>query len=68
MRVHAKKCEWLFACTADTEGNFSITISSIPYAYLTATATDPVDGTSEFSDVFVATIVQKVFFPLIVVK
>jgi parallel beta-helix repeat protein len=41
---------------ADGSGNFTVTVSSLTQSYLTATATDEDDGTSEFSDVFEATV------------
>jgi uncharacterized repeat protein (TIGR01451 family) len=40
---------------ADPGGAFTITVSGLPALYLTATATDPADGTSEFSAVYTAT-------------
>jgi hypothetical protein len=42
--------------TADAGGNFTVTVSSLAQSYLTATATDVISGTSEFSDVFTATV------------
>ena len=37
---------------ADSSGTFTVTVSSLSKLYLTATATDAADNTSEFSDVF----------------
>jgi uncharacterized repeat protein (TIGR01451 family) len=47
---------YLGSAVADGGGNFSLTVPHLSYPYLTATATDAVDGTSEFSDVFTAEI------------
>ncbi len=41
---------------ADPAGDYDIVVDSLPYPYLTATATDIDDGTSEFSAVFTASI------------
>jgi len=43
---------FLWMGTAGPAGDFDITVDSLPYPYLTATATDLDDGTSEFSEVF----------------
>jgi CSLREA domain-containing protein len=56
--------------TATTSGAFTVTVSSLSDPYLTATATDATDGTSEFSEVFTATVplappVSPVYLPLI---
>jgi titin len=55
---------------ADGSGNFTVTVSALGHPYLTATATDEIDGTSEFSDVFEVTVplappVGPVFLPII---
>jgi parallel beta-helix repeat protein len=44
--------------TADASGNFTITVDTLSHPYLTATATDVISGTSEFSGVytFIATV------------
>jgi hypothetical protein len=42
--------------TADAGGAFTVTVSRLSDAYLTATATDAFSGTSEFSAVFTATV------------
>jgi CSLREA domain-containing protein len=53
--------------TATTSGAFTVTVSSLSKPYLTATATDATDGTSEFSAVFTATVSvgRKVYLPII---
>ena len=42
--------------TAGGAGDYALTVTSLPHPYLTATATDNTDGTSEFSAVFTAPI------------
>jgi hypothetical protein len=42
--------------TADASGAFTVTASALTQPYLTATATDLISGTSEFSAVFTATV------------
>ena len=49
--------------TSDIGGVFTVTASSLDKPYLTATATDVIDGTSEFSAVFVTEI--KIYLPLV---
>jgi uncharacterized repeat protein (TIGR01451 family) len=44
------------SATTDGSGNFSLEVPFLPYPYLTATATDSDDGTSEFSAVYTAMI------------
>jgi hypothetical protein len=53
--------------TATTSGAFTVTVSSLSDPYLTATATDATDGTSEFSAVFTATVPvgRDVYLPII---
>jgi hypothetical protein len=53
--------------TADAGGAFTVTVSSLSDPYLTATATDEVSGTSEFSEVFTATVTGggSVYLPII---
>jgi hypothetical protein len=56
--------------TADTSGNFTITVASLNSLYLTATATDG-RGTSEFSTPFLVTVplapdAGKVYLPIII--
>lgn len=55
---------YLGSTTADGGGAFNLSLPFQPYPYLTATATDATDGTSEFSDVFRST-VQPCFLPMI---
>jgi hypothetical protein len=55
---------YLDSTTANASGNFSFTFSIMSYPDLTATATDPEDGTSEFSEVFTSQF-RVVFLPLI---
>ncbi len=52
--------------TATTSGAFTVTVSSLSDPYLTATATDA-RGTSEFSEVFTATVPvgRNVYLPII---
>jgi titin len=52
---------------ADSSGTFTVTVDSLSPSepYLTATATNATDTTSEFSDVFESTI-KKVYLPLVV--
>ncbi|MBN1217951.1 MAG: CSLREA domain-containing protein [Anaerolineae bacterium] len=42
--------------TADGSGNFTVTVTSLAQPYLTATASDVISGTSEFSGVFSVTV------------
>ena len=56
---------WLDRTTADASGNFSLTLWTSPYPYLTATASLPVDGTSEFSAVFTAELPDIIYLPTI---
>ena len=53
--------------TADTNGVFTVTVSSLNNPYLTATATDAISGTSEFSAVFTATVTggYNIYVPII---
>ncbi len=56
--------------TANASGAFTLTVSSLSDPYLTATATDVVSGTSEFSAVFTATVplapsVGPLYLPII---
>jgi hypothetical protein len=53
--------------TATASGAFTVTVSSLSEPYLTATATDAADGTSEFSEVFTATVPvgRDVYLPII---
>jgi CSLREA domain-containing protein len=57
--------------TATSSGAFTVTVSYITKPFLTATATDEMDGTSEFSEVFSATVplappVGPVYLPIVV--
>jgi hypothetical protein len=47
---------FLGSATAGGAGDYALTVTSLPHPYLTATATDNTDGTSEFSAVFTAPI------------
>jgi hypothetical protein len=53
--------------TADSSGAFTVTVSSLSDLYLTATATDAVSGTSEFSAVFTATVTGgvNIYLPIV---
>jgi hypothetical protein len=53
--------------TATSSGAFTVTVSSLSQPYLTATATDAISGTSEFSAVFTSTVTGggNVYLPLI---
>jgi hypothetical protein len=52
--------------TATASGAFTVTVSSLRDPYLTATATDAVDGTSEFSAVFTSTVTGgNIYLPII---
>jgi hypothetical protein len=51
--------------TANTNGDFSVTIGTLLVPYLTATATDAVSGTSEFSGVFAVTERFSVYVPIV---
>jgi uncharacterized delta-60 repeat protein/CSLREA domain-containing protein len=56
--------------TTNASGAFTVTVSSLSKPYLTATATDAVSGTSEFSAVFTATVPvydYQVFLPVVLV-
>jgi hypothetical protein len=57
--------------TADASGNFTVTVSALSKPYLTATATDEISGTSEFSGVFTATVelapaTGSIYLPIVV--
>jgi titin len=56
---------YLGSAVANGSGNFTLTMSSPAYPYLTATATDAALGTSEFSAVYTATIIRAVYLPLV---
>jgi hypothetical protein len=51
--------------TADASGAFTVTASALTRPYLTATATDAISGTSEFSVVFTATLSPAPSFSLV---
>ena len=55
---------YLGSATA-TSGNFTLEVAALPYAYLTTTATDPTDSTSEFSAVFTAPMVYPIYLPIV---
>jgi len=52
--------------TADSGGAFTVTVTYLSDPYLTATATDAVSGTSEFSAVFTATVTgrRSIYLPV----
>jgi parallel beta-helix repeat protein len=57
--------------SADASGHFTVTVSALTQPYLTATATDAISGTSEFSAVFTATLspapsFKLVYLPLVI--
>jgi hypothetical protein len=61
---------YLGSAIADGSGNFTVTVTYLTKPYLTATATDETYGTSEFSDVFEATVelsppLGPVYLPII---
>jgi hypothetical protein len=52
--------------TATASGAFTVTVSSLGDPYLTATATDSISGTSEFSAVFTSTVTgRNIYLPVI---
>ena len=52
--------------TATASGAFTVTVSSLIVPYLTATATDAISGTSEFSAVFTSTVTgMNIYLPMI---
>jgi hypothetical protein len=55
---------FLGSTTASGGGSFTLTVGGIPAPYLTATASDATDGTSEFSSVFTSTF-GSLYLPLI---
>jgi CSLREA domain-containing protein len=55
---------YLDSRSANASGNFSFTLDLMVYPNLTATATDPDDGTSQFSSAFTSQF-RVVFLPLI---
>jgi hypothetical protein len=55
---------YLGSAVANGVGSFALAVSLPPYPYLTATATDATDGTSEFSEVFIADI-PILYLPLV---
>ncbi len=57
---------YLGTAVADGTGAFAITLSALDYPYLTATATDAEDGTSEFSTVFATGVGYRIFLPIVV--
>jgi titin len=56
---------WLGRTDTDPSGDFTLSLVSAPYPYLTATASTLVDGTSEFSTVFIAELPDVIFLPTI---
>jgi parallel beta-helix repeat protein len=50
---------------ADASGNFTLALERIYYPYLTATASTLVDGTSEFSSVYLAELPNYLFMPAV---
>jgi CSLREA domain-containing protein len=57
---------YLWSGVATEDEVFDIPLNWVPYAYLTATATDDTDGTSEFSTTFTTSVVRAVYLPLVV--
>jgi titin len=57
---------YLGSATSDGSGAFRLVRPDMPYAFLTATATDPTQGTSEFSAVFTTTIALFTHLPIMV--
>jgi hypothetical protein len=55
---------YLGSAVAESVGSYTLELGSLPYPYLTATATDPADGTSEFSEVFISTVYMR-FLPFV---
>jgi hypothetical protein len=51
--------------TADPGGAFTVTVDFLSDPYLTATATEPVSGTSEFSAVFTAPLPGPIYLPIV---
>jgi CSLREA domain-containing protein len=51
--------------TANASGDFDVTVSSLSKPHLTATATDPLSGTSEFASVFSTVEVTYVYVPIV---
>ena len=51
--------------TANASGDFTLPVGSLSKPYLTATATDTVSGTSEFSAVFTVTESINVYLPIV---
>jgi hypothetical protein len=51
--------------TADPGGVFTVTVDFLSDPYLTATATDAVSGTSEFSTVFTAPLPGPIYLPIV---
>ena len=56
---------YIGSTVADGGGNFTLTVASLAQPYLTATATDAADGTSEFSSVFTAAASYVVYLPIV---
>jgi len=56
---------YLGSTIAEAVGSYELELPFLPYPYLTTTATDPTDGTSEFSAVFESTI-SHLFLPLVI--
>ncbi|MBN1147196.1 MAG: hypothetical protein JXA78_08070, partial [Anaerolineales bacterium] len=59
---------YIGSAIADTNGDFILAVPFITRPYLTATATDATDGTSEFSAVYYAVGIpaEVIFLPLVV--
>lgn len=52
--------------TADASGAFTVTVDRLAKPYVTATASDAINGTSEFSAVFTATVTGgNVYLPIV---
>ncbi len=57
---------YLGSAAADAGGAFTLARANMPFAYLTATATDSVKGTSEFSAVFASGVVLFTHLPIFI--
>jgi hypothetical protein len=56
---------YIGSITADASGAFSRTFDSLPFPYLTATTTDLILGTSQFSDAHLMEVIYLIYLPLL---